>query len=116
MSTNAHRLAKLSDNDLQRLSDLAQLSLPQSESAKKLKEQLSEIISYVSKVQECAETMVISPSDWQAVKLRPDSPSHDAMGNLGKDNLPQWLQQSPSREGGMVSVPGLFTENGDGTK
>jgi Asp-tRNA(Asn)/Glu-tRNA(Gln) amidotransferase C subunit len=104
----------ISDEELQRLADLAQLRLPVGAARQQLAEQLGKVLAYVSSVREYQPVVTQDSASKQSASLvtRPDIPQADALGHIGSNNRPQWLDESPLAEGQLVAVPGLFNNNG----
>ena|SRR3989338_7383913 len=112
---SSHSVKAISDKELQRLADLAQLRLPDGAARQYLAEQLGKIVAYVSSVQKYdpVRTQNITSQNLSSLMRRPDLPQADGIGQIGSNNRPQWLDESPLTEGQLVAVPGLF--NNDGT-
>jgi Asp-tRNA(Asn)/Glu-tRNA(Gln) amidotransferase C subunit len=100
-----HPVTKISDDELQRLADLAQLSLPSGPARQKLGEQLGEVLAYVSSVQSYQPVVPDVGTQNFSSPQRPDVAQPDPLGQ-------SWLQQSPLAEGQLVAVPGLFANHG----
>ena len=89
----------LADAELERLAELAILTLPSGSGRQELANHLGRIIDYVGAVRDLGSVEDDAAED-EPVRLR-----SDAVGATGDQS---WLSQAPHVEGRFVTVPGLF--------
>jgi Asp-tRNA(Asn)/Glu-tRNA(Gln) amidotransferase C subunit len=107
-----HSTTEISDAELARLAELANLHLPEELSARrKLADQLGNILGYVAMVQQYK--VGDGSDDVDPVRARADEPVANQLGQPGTDGRPTWLIDAPAAEGQLVAVPALFTDRGN---